>query len=103
MWPQFPAKLELFPEELAICSKKLARFTNKLGTNFLISWPELLQGAVAEQQNICTEGVKIALFFFKQWVSTPNCKHYLPCKNAPGVDFPFNLNNNDVFSILNFL
>ena len=45
MWPQFPVKLELFPERLAICTKKLARFTNELGTNFLISWPELLQGA----------------------------------------------------------
>ena len=64
-WPQVLAELELVPEKLAISTKKLARFTNNLGTNYLESWPELLQGACGGTRKICTEGVKIALIFFK--------------------------------------
>ena len=58
-------ELELFPEKLAICTKKLARFTNKLGTTYLKSWPELLQGACGGTTKICTEGVKNTLNSFK--------------------------------------
>ena len=63
MWPQFLTELELFPKKLALRTKKLAQLTNKLGTNYLKSWPELLQGACGGTTKICTEGVKIALFF----------------------------------------
>ena len=58
-----PTELELFPEMLAICTEKLARFTNKLGTTYLKSWPELLQGACGGTTKICTEGVKNTLNF----------------------------------------
>ena len=65
MWPQFLTELELFPKKLTTCTKKLARLTNKLGTNYLKSWPELLQGACGGTTKIFREGVKITLFLFK--------------------------------------
>jgi hypothetical protein len=81
--------LELFPEKLAICTKKLAQFSNKLGINNLKNWPELLQGACGGTTKICTEGVKNTPFVFKPVGFYLQLQALSALKKCPRCGLPF--------------
>jgi hypothetical protein len=72
----------------AISTEKLARFTNNLGTNYLESLPELLQGECGGTRKICMEGVKIAQFLFKLVDFYPKLQALSALKKRPRCGLP---------------
>ena len=82
-WPQIKKRwLKILKSWLQI-PLNLALSTCNVG-------PNCRKGHVAEQQKCPLGGSKMQKYFFQNWIPIYNSNYYLPSKNAPTVDFPFN-------------